>query len=91
MTVNYNVILAYFVGIILLFFLGRLLLIPMKVVIKLVYNGLLGALAIIAVNFAGGFVGLHMAFNAVSAFVAGMLGIPGMLLLIALKLIFSVS
>jgi len=90
MAINYSVILAYAVGIIFLFLLGRLLLIPMKVVLKLVYNALLGAVAIIAVNFAGGLIGFHIAFNIITAFVVGILGIPGMLLLIVLKLLFNI-
>jgi len=90
MTVNYSVILAYAVGIILLFLLGRLLLIPIKVVLKLVYNGLLGALGILLVNFIGGLVGFHLAFNVITAFVVGILGIPGLILLIAIKLIFGI-
>lgn len=60
MELNYSIILAYTAGIILLFFLGRLLLMPMKVVLKLVYNGLLGAIAIIAVNLAGSFLGFRI-------------------------------
>jgi inhibitor of the pro-sigma K processing machinery len=90
MTVNYSVILAYAVGIILLFLLGRLLLIPIKVVLKLVYNGLLGALGILLVNFIGGLAGFHLAFNVITAFVVGILGIPGLILLIAIKLIFGI-
>ncbi len=90
MEINYSVILAYAVGIILLFILGRVLLVPMKVVLKLVYNALLGAIALIAVNFVGGLVGFHIAFNVITAFIVGILGIPGLILLIILKLMFNI-
>ena len=90
MEINYSVILAYAVGIILLFILGRVLLVPMKVVLKLVYNALLGAIALIALNFVGGLLGFHIAFNIITAFIVGTLGIPGLILLIILELIFNI-
>lgn len=89
MTIQYSVIFAYIVGIILLYILGRVLLVPMKVVLKLVYNSMLGGIALIVINFVGGLFQFHIAFNLLSAFIAGVLGIPGILLLIVLKLIFK--
>ena len=91
MAINYSVILAYAIGIILLFILGRLLLIPMKVVLKLFYNALLGAVALIIVNYIGGLIGFHIAFNIITAFIIGTLGIPGFILLVVLKLVFNIS
>ncbi|OGO82649.1 MAG: SigmaK-factor processing regulatory BofA [Clostridiales bacterium GWC2_40_7] len=90
MEINYSVILAYTVGIILLFILGRVLLVPMKVVLKLVYNALLGAIALIALNFVGGLLGFHITFNIITALIVGTLGIPGLILLIILELIFNI-
>lgn len=90
MEINYSVILAYTVGIILLFILGRVLLVPMKVVLKLVYNALLGAIALIALNFVGGFLGFHITFNIITAFIVGTLGVPGLILLIILELMFNI-
>ncbi len=90
MTIDYGVILAYVVGIILIFVLGRLLLMPLKILLKLVYNSLLGAIAILLVNYVGSFIGFHIAFNIYTAFIAGTLGIPGFVLLFLLKLIFGV-
>lgn len=84
MEVNYSVILAYVVGIVLLFVIGRVLLIPMKVILKLFYNAFLGAIALIVINFLGGFIGFHIPFNIVTAFIVGILGIPGLILLIVL-------
>jgi inhibitor of the pro-sigma K processing machinery len=89
--IDYGVILAYIAGIVLLFLLGRLLLVPLKIALKLVYNALLGAIAILLVNLAGSLVGFHIAFNIYTAFIVGTLGIPGFLLLIILKLIFGVG
>jgi len=90
MAIDYGVILAYIVGIILLFILGRFLLVPLKVVMKLVYNALIGGIAILLVNFIGGLFGFHIAFNIYTAFIVGTLGVPGFVLLIILKLIFNI-
>jgi inhibitor of the pro-sigma K processing machinery len=90
MTIDYGVILAYIAGIILLFLLGRLLTVPIKVVLKLFGNSLLGAVAILAANFIGGAFGFHIAFNIYTSFIVGTLGVPGFLLLVILKLIFEV-
>lgn len=90
MDINYSVILAYAVGIILLFILGRVLFVPMKVVLKLVYNALLGAIALLALNFIGELLGFHISFNVITAFVVGTLGVPGLILLVVLELIFNI-
>ena len=88
--IDYGVILAYAVGIILLFVLGRLFLVPLKFLMKLLYNSLLGAIAILLVNYIGGLIGFHIAFNIYTAFIVGTLGIPGFILLVILKLVFGI-
>lgn len=88
--IDYGVILAYAVGIILLFVLGRLLVVPLKILLRLLYNSLLGAIAILLVNYIGGLVGFHIAFNIYTAFIVGTLGIPGFILIVVLKLIFGI-
>jgi inhibitor of the pro-sigma K processing machinery len=85
MDINYNVLFAYIIGILILYILGRLFLIPIKITLKLVYNGLVGGMAILAINYVGGMFDFHIAFNAVSSLITGILGIPGLLLLAALK------
>lgn len=91
MAIDFGVIVAYAVGIILLLILGRLLLTPLKVVLKLVVNALLGAAAILLVNWIGGLFGFHIAFNIYTAFIVGTLGVPGFALLVILKLVFGIN
>lgn len=85
--VNVGVILAYVVGIFLLFIFGRLFLAPLKTILKLALNSLLGAAAILLANWAGGIFGFHMALNIYTAFIVGTLGVPGFILLAVLRLI----
>jgi inhibitor of the pro-sigma K processing machinery len=89
MEIEFNVIIAYVVGIIFLFILGRVLLFPMKVLLKLIYNAIIGGIVIVVINLIGGLFQFNIALNIVSAFVVGVLGVPGIILLIALKALFG--
>jgi inhibitor of the pro-sigma K processing machinery len=60
----------------------------MKIVLKLVYNVFLGAIALIVINLAGQLVSFKMSLNLFTAAVVGILGIPGFILLTVLKIIF---
>jgi len=81
---------AFAAGFILLLVFSGLFLRPLKVVMKLVLNTLLGALALLLANLIGGLAGFHIAFNVYTAFIVGVLGIPGFVLLVILKLLFGI-
>ncbi|SHK17991.1 inhibitor of the pro-sigma K processing machinery [Geosporobacter subterraneus DSM 17957] len=80
-----NIILAYAFGLILLYIVGYVLLVPIKIVIKLVYNGIIGGIALLILNFIGGFFQIGIAINPITALVAGFLGVPGILLMLGLR------
>ncbi len=90
MNIDYSIILAYGLGIILLFILGRLLLVPLKFVMKLVYNALIGGVVLILINLIGSFFNYQMPVNFITALITGLLGLPGIILLVILKQIFKV-
>lgn len=81
---------AFAAGFILLLVFSGLFLRPLKVVMKLVLNTLLGALALLLANLIGGLAGFHIAVNVYTAFIVGVLGIPGFVLLVILKLLFGI-
>ena len=89
MTLDYNIIAAYIVGILFLYILGRLFLIPVKIILKLVYNAIIGGVVLVIINAVGSLFGFHIALNIFSALAVGLLGIPGILLLTVLKVIFN--
>ncbi|MGG7165714.1 pro-sigmaK processing inhibitor BofA family protein [Clostridium ihumii] len=62
--------------------LGKLLAWPLKILIKLVINALAGGILLLLVNFVGGPFGISIAINAVTALIAGLLGLPGVVFLI---------
>ncbi|WDV45968.1 pro-sigmaK processing inhibitor BofA family protein [Clostridiaceae bacterium M8S5] len=87
MGVELNVILAYAFGLILLYLVGWILIIPLKYIIKLLINGLIGGVVLLALNFVGKFIGFTIGINPITALVVGFLGIPGVILLLVLNYI----
>ena len=80
-----NVILAYVFGIILIYLVGRMFLMPIKLIFRLIYNALIGGAMLWVLNFAGAYIGFNIAINPMTALVAGFLGLPGVVLLILFK------
>lgn len=58
---------------------------PIKWVLKLLLNALIGFIILFIVNFFGGFIGINITVGWISALVAGILGIPGVILLILVE------
>ncbi|MDD4600705.1 hypothetical protein SDC9_15157 [bioreactor metagenome] len=84
--VELNVILAYVFGIVLILLIGRIFLMPIKLVLRLIYNALIGGAMLWVVNFCGAYFGFSIAINVITALIAGFLGIPGIILLVLFKL-----
>lgn len=81
-----NVVLAYLFGIILIYLVARVFLMPIKLVFKLLYNALIGGAMLWLVNFVGAYFDFTIAINPVTALIAGFLGVPGVVLLILFKI-----
>ena len=79
-----GVLLAFLFGLFLLYIIGMILVIPIKWIIKLVINGLLGGILLVIVNFIGIFAGFNIVINPLTAIIAGIFGIPGVILLLIL-------
>lgn len=79
------IVIAWIVGILIVLALGKALLLPFKIILRLVVNGFLGGLAILIINLLGQYIGFSIPLNIVSALVAGVLGLPGIILLVILK------
>lgn len=76
---------AVAVGVILLL---KILSAPIRLAFKLLINAGVGFLILFVVNFFGEFVGFTLGVNFLNALVAGVLGVPGVILLILIKLFF---
>lgn len=87
LSIEYNIIIAYVIGLFLLYILGWLLVVPRKFLLRLILNGIIGALILFFINMAGKSFGIYVAINPITALVVGFLGIPGIILLVILQYI----
>ncbi len=82
-----NTIFYYAIGLVLLYILGIILVWPIKKIFKLIINGILGGITLLVFNFIGSFFGLGIAINPLNAIIVGVLGVPGVILLLIIQLI----
>ena len=87
MDLSVGTLLAFLAGLVLLYIVGILLVIPIKFLIKLLLNAILGGILLFVFNFIGGLFGLSIAINPFNAVIVGILGIPGVILLLVLQVI----
>ncbi len=58
---------------------------PIKLALKLLVNAVVGFAILIVFNFLGGFIGVNVAINWLNAIVVGILGLPGLALILVLQ------
>ena len=80
-----NIVMLLIPGL-LLFILLRLLILPMKLILKLLLHSGCGFLCLWLLNTVSGFTGFYLPVNAVTVFIAGFLGIPGIGLIVLLEI-----
>ena len=73
---------AYAFGIVLILLLGFFLVIPLKMVFRLVYNGLIGGVALWLINLVGAGFGCVLPITVWTALLVGFLGLPGVAILV---------
>lgn len=66
--------------------LARVLLLPVRLGLKLTFHSGCGFLCLWLLNSVSGFTGVHLPINAVTAVIAGFLGLPGIGLIALLEL-----
>lgn len=69
------------------FVIGKIFIVPIQWILKLVFNTILGGTLIWGVNLIGGIWGLHIGLNIYTSTLVGFLGLPGAIFLVLLKLI----
>lgn len=87
MDLSIATLMAFLAGLVLLYFIGLLLVVPIKIIIKLIINGIIGGLVLILFNLVGGIFGAFIPINPLSAIIVGILGLPGVILLLILQII----
>lgn len=75
-------------GVFLILSLLRLFAAPIKLTLKAAVNALVGFAALFALNLFAPLTGLTLGLNAMNALTVGILGAPGLILLVLLKTVF---
>lgn len=87
---NFNMdtnLLTYLACICFLFIFGRIFIIPIKKILKLLINSVLGGITIFLINFIGGYFGFHIGLNIFTSILVGILGLPGVVVLVITRLL----
>ncbi len=81
-----RIIFTFIACIAILIVFGKYFSFPIKKIIKLVGNSILGAIIIFFINLVGTSFNFHIGFSIVNSIIVGILGIPGAILLVLLKI-----
>lgn len=81
-----RIILTFIACIAILIIFGKYFSFPLKRIIKLVGNSILGAIIIFLINLVGTSFNFHIGFSIINSIIVGILGIPGAVLLVLLKI-----
>ena len=82
-----GIILAYTAGIMLIFMTSWIFFKPIKFLGRIILNSLIGALILIIFNYFGQYTGLYIGVNELTALIIGILGIPGFIAILLVKLL----
>lgn len=85
--IDSNSLIAYGVGILIVVAVCFIFTKPIKWILKLVLNGILGGIMLLIINAVGAGIGLFIPINPINALVTGVLGFPGVVLLVLINLI----
>ncbi len=80
-------IITYLACICFIFIFGRIFIVPIKKILKLVLNSILGGVVIFIINIIGANFGFHIGLNFLTSILIGLLGLPGVVCLITIKLL----
>lgn len=82
-----NNILIYTTCLIFIFIIGKIFIIPIKYITKLLINSMLGGIILYFINFIGTNFDFSIGINIFTSIFVGILGIPGAVLLVILRII----
>lgn len=82
---NANII-TFLACICFIFIFGRIFILPLKKIFKLIINSVLGGILIFFINILGAGVGFHIGLNYFTSVIIGILGLPGVVFLIVAKI-----
>lgn len=80
-------VITYLACICFLFLFGKIFIVPLRKILRLVFNSILGGVLIFIINLIGTTFNFHIGLNIFTSILIGILGIPGVICLIIIKLL----
>ena len=80
-------LITYLACICFLFLFGKIFIVPIKKVMKLVINSILGGCTIWIINLVGAGINFHIGLNIFTSILIGLLGLPGAVCMVIVKLL----
>jgi inhibitor of the pro-sigma K processing machinery len=82
---GFDTVAAFAVGLLLLYLVTRLFLTPLRLVVRLLFNAAVGGILLWLANLLGRYIGISIPINPITALLAGFLGVPGVVLVVAVQ------
>ncbi len=87
MNLDINNVIAYLACMFFIFIFGKIFIVPIKTIIKLLINSILGGIIIVIINAICKVWKFHIGLNIITSIFVGFLGLPGAVLIMLIKLI----
>ena len=84
---DFNSVITFVACIIFILIFGKIFIWPLKNIVRLIFNSVLGGILISIINIIGSSFDFHIGLNIFTSILVGLLGVPGAILLIILKII----
>lgn len=88
MQMTFSIVIGYILGLMIVFVLAKISLKPIKFVLRILLNSALGGVALLIINTLGKAVGIHIGINAITSVAVGILGLPAIIAMLILQLLF---
>ncbi len=85
---GFKEIIGYVLGVLTVLVVSGVCLKPMKTVVKFLVNSLMGMGLCIVINYAFSSFGIHIGINPVTAIILGMLGVPGLIMILIAQIFY---
>lgn len=86
--ITFGTIVGYLLGILIIIVAARIFFSPFKTILRIIINSVLGAAVLMLINAANPLLHIYIGVNPISAVTLGMLGVPGLCLLMLLQIFF---
>ena len=85
---TFGTVVGYLLGILIIFVAAKIFFAPLKIMLRFLLNSVIGIGVLFVINILSPILNIYIGINAVSALVTGVLGVPGLCLLMLLQVFF---